>query len=255
MAPARRVSAETRRDTGSGTFQPGRRYPLTMDGNGDGVGVETIDRWEGGLGWLAHPGEALARASHALAADGDVWVVDPVDCPGLDALLAELGAVRGVVVGLDRHKRDAAALANRHGVSVHLPRPLGRIADELDAPTTVFGAELADTGYRTITVVDNPLWAEVALHREEDGTLLVPEAVGTAPHYVVGGERLGVHPMLRLLPPRRALSALDPERVLVGHGVGVLEGASAALDDALAGSRRNAPRLYAKALAGVLGIR
>jgi len=215
-------------------------------------GLREIDRWDGGVGWLAHPHEPLARASHALEVDGAVWVVDPVDAPGVDDLLSDLGDVAGVVVGLDRHKRDAAAIATRHDVSVHLPRPLSGIADQLDAPTAVVDRELADTGYRTISVVDNRLWREVALHDPSTGTLLVPEAVGTASHYVVGSERLGVHPALRVKPPRRGLSGLGPDRILVGHGEGVHEGAAEALTDALRLSRRNAPRLYVKALGGLL---
>lgn len=212
-----------------------------------------IDRWEGGVGWLAHPAETLQRASHALAVDGEVWVVDPVDAPGLDGLLADLGDVAGVVLGLDRHKRDAAAVATRHDVPVYLPRPLAGVAEALDATTAVVGEELADTGYRTHTLVDNRFWTEVALHHPGNGTLLVPEAVGTAPHFLVGGERLGVHPALRLRPPRRVLAGYEPERVLVGHGRGVHEGATAALADALRTARRNAPRLYWKALTGLVG--
>lgn len=215
--------------------------------------LQEIDRWRGGVGWLAHPDEPLARASHALDIDGDVWVVDPVDGPGVDDLLAALGDVAGVVVGLDRHTRDAAALAARHGVAVHLPRPLAGIADQLDAPTEVFDDELADTGYRAITVVDNRFWREAALYDPETGTLLVPEAVGTARHYVVEGERLGVHPVLRVRPPRRRLSGPSPERVLVGHGAGVQTDAASALQDALRLARRNAPRLYVQALVGLLG--
>lgn len=217
--------------------------------------ARVIDRWEAGLGWIAHPGERLARASHALAAGEEVWVVDPVDFGGLDDLLAGLGAVAGVVVGLDRHERDAAAVANRHDVAVHLPGPLARIADDLDAPTATFEGSLADTGYRTVEVVDNRLWAEVALYHEGHGTLLVPEAVGTADHYVAARERLGVHPFLRLRPPRRALSGLAPERILLGHGEGVHEDAPAALGAALRGARRTAPLLYAKVLSGLLGLR
>lgn len=212
-----------------------------------------IDRWDGGVGWLAHPDESLQRASHALAVDGEVWVVDPVDAPGLDDLLADLGEVAGVVLGLDRHKRDAAAIATRHDVPVHLPRPLAGVADALDARTAIVGDELVDTGYRTHTLVDNRFWREVALYHPGNGTLLVPEAVGTAPHYVVAGERLGVHPALRLRPPRRVLAGYEPERVLVGHGRGVHDDAATALSDALRDARRNAPRLYWKALTGAVG--
>ena len=215
--------------------------------------VREIDRWEGGVGWIAHPRETLQRASHALVADGEVWVVDPVDGPGVDDLLAEVGEVAGVVVGIDRHVRDADAMASRHDVSVHLPKPLAGVASDLDAPVEIVDDRLGDTGYRTITVVDNPLWAEVAFHDPESGTLLVPEAVGTAPHFLAPGEKLGVHPMLRPRPPRHALSGLDPERVLVGHGSGVAVHATRALEDALRDARRNAPRLYYEAVRSFLG--
>lgn len=215
-------------------------------------GLHEIDRWDGGVGWLARPNEPLGRASHALEIDGDVWVVDPVAAADVDDLLSPLGDVAGVVVGLDRHTRDAAVIANRYDVSVHLPRPLAGLAERIDAPTEVVDRELADTGYRTITVVDNRFWREVALHDPSSGTLLVPEAVGTARHYVVGNERLGVHPALRVKPPRRVLSGLAPDRILVGHGKGVHDAADEALADALRRARRNAPRLYVKALGGLL---
>lgn len=238
---------KTSRSPRSRGFSPAAAYRVVM-----GDGLRQIDRLDGGVGWLAHPEEPLARASHALVVDGEVWVVDPVDAPGVDDLLADLGDVAGAVVGLDRHMRDAAAIANRHGVSVHFPRLLRGTADRLDAPTEVFDGELGDTGYRAITVVDNRFWREVALHDPTSGTLLVPEAVGTTRHYVVGRERLGVHPALRLRPPRRALSGLDPDRILVGHGAGVQANAGGAMADALRRARRNAPRLYLKALGGLL---
>lgn len=227
--------------------ETGDARPRPVDGD-----YREIDRWEGGVGWIARPEEPLQRASHALADDDEVWVVDPVDCPGLDDLLAELGTVAGVVVGLDRHTRDADAVASRHDVAVHLHRPLAGVARNLDAPVEIVDDRLGDTGLRTITVVDNPLWSEVALHDAASGTLLVPEAVGTAPHYLAPGERLGVHPALRLRPPRHALSPLDPDRILLGHGSGVSVRATRTLDDALRNARRNAPRLYAETLASFL---
>ena len=218
-----------------------------------GDGFREIDRWRGGVGWIAEPEETLERASHALAVDGAVWVVDPVDCPGLADLLADYGDVAGVVVALDRHERDADAVAARHDVPVHLPRPLAGVATDLEAPVEIFDDELADTGYRTITVVDNVLWTEVALHDPASGTLLVPEAVGTAPHYLAPGEQLGVHAMLRLRPPKHALSGLDPDRLLVGHGSGVSVRTTRRLEEALARARRKAPALYWKTIKGFVG--
>jgi hypothetical protein len=63
------------------------------------------------------------------------------------------------------------------------------------------------------------------------------------PHYfALAGEPVGVHPLLRLTPPR-ALARYEPEHVLVGHGEGVHEDATAAVRDAIAQSRRRALRL------------
>jgi hypothetical protein len=230
-----------------------------MPMKGDSPDLRAIDRWDGGVGWLAHPDEGMQRASHAVVGDGDggdepaVWVFDPVDAPGVDDLLADLGAVAGVVVCLDRHARDAATVANRHDAPVYLPHWMDGVAGALDAPVERFGRELPDSGYRAVRVRDSslPPWQEVALANDA-GTLYVPEAVGTAPYFRAPGERLGVHPMLRLTPPRRALGGLDPDRVLVGHGQGVLTDAGEALRDALDGSRRRAPAAYLGALAGFL---
>jgi hypothetical protein len=49
--------------------------------------------------------------------------------------------------------------------------------------------------------------------------------------------------MLRLFPPRKALSRFAPELLLVGHGATLESGGDAALEDALAHSRRDMPRL------------
>ena len=206
-----------------------------------------IDRFDGGVGWIAHPEETMQRASHALAIDGEVWVIDPVDADGLDELLAEFGDVAGVVVTLDRHARDAATIADRHGAFVYLPAFFDGVAENLDAPIVRFRDELADTGIEARTVVESRFWKEVALYDPVGGTLVVPESIGAAPYFLTRGERLGVHPMRRFVPPREHLGDLAPDRVLVGHGSGVLENASSALEDALAGSRRRAPLLYAKA--------
>ncbi|ELZ12457.1 hypothetical protein C478_10286 [Natrinema thermotolerans DSM 11552] len=204
-----------------------------------------IDRFDGGVGWIAHPDERMQRASHALEIDGEVWVIDPVDAEGLDDLLAEFGDVAGVVVGLDRHKRDAATIANRHDVPVYLPEWFNGVTGDIDAAVARFDDELSDTGLRAITVVDNRFWQEVALYNPTDGTLMVPESVGSVDYFLTGDETLGVHPALRLKPPRSALRGVAPERVLVGHGAGVMENAATVLEAALSRSRKRAPRLYA----------
>jgi hypothetical protein len=183
-----------------------------------------------GVGWIAPTPPRMRRASHALAQDGDVWLVDPVDAVGLDALIAPLGTVRGVLQLLDRHARDCAALARRHG------------APHIVTPTR----GLPGTPFRTIVVSDRRWWREVALWWPGERTLVVPEALGTGSFFLAAGERIGVHPGMRLFPPR-VLDGLDPLRVLVGHGP-PLEGEAAAaqVSRAIAGSRRGLPRLLTR---------
>ena len=204
-----------------------------------------IDRWDHGVGWIAHPDERLQRASHVVEVDGDVWVIDPVDAEGIDDLFAEFGDVAGAVVLLDRHTRDADVIANRHDVSVHVPRWMSGVDEKLDAPVEPLHAELGDTGYGVAQVLETPFWQEAALYDAESGVLVVPEAVGTSSYFRTDAERLGVHPMLRLFPPKK-LGDLSPDRVLVGHGEGIATDATTALQDALTGSRSRAPSLYAK---------
>lgn len=224
---------------------------MPMKGSGTALEWKEIDRFgdenAGGVGWIAYPNEKMQRASHALAVDGEVWVVDPVDAKHIDELIAEFGEVAGVVVLLDRHKRDADAVARRHDVPVYLPHIMSDIRSEFDAPVEVFYEELADTGYQAHEVIDNFAWREVALYNEDTGVLLVPEAVGTAEFFRTGDERLGVSPALRLFPPKE-LADLTPKRILVGHGSGIHDAAPAALRDAISGARRRAPGAYAKSL-------
>jgi hypothetical protein len=225
---------------------------MPMKGRGQSSLAE-IDRFEGGAGWLAYPDETMQRASHALATDEGVWLIDPVDAPALDDLIADVGddagteAVAGVAVCLDRHKRDAAAIARRHDAEVYVPRWMNGVAEELDAPVTRFSGELGDSGFESFVIRDSslPPWQEAGLYNPDTGTLVVPESVGAASYFLAGDETLGVHPMLRLTPPK-TLSRYDPERVLVGHGAGVLSDGAAALDAALATSKRNAVSLYGK---------
>jgi hypothetical protein len=217
--------------------------PMKGDGAGD---PREANRWDGGVAWIAYPDEGMQRASVALESDGEVYLVDPVDAEGVEEIYDDLGTVAGVVVGLDRHKRDAATLADRHDVPVYVPEWMrDAVESDLQARVEGFESHLPGTDYRAIQVLNNRFWREVALYDPEAGTLVVPEAVGTAEYFLAGGERLGVHPMLRSTPPRRALGDCSPDRVLVGHGAGVEDDATETLRDALAGSRRRMPSLYA----------
>lgn len=215
--------------------------------------LREIDRWDRGVGWLAYPDETMQRASHALATDDGVWIVDPVDAPGVDDLVADLGEVAGVAVLLDRHARDAGTIASRHDVSVSLPSWMTGVASSLDAPVERVGEGLGNGGYELRRVVDNRAWQEAVLYGEADGTLYVPEVLGTSAYFRAGDEPLGVHPMLRLTPPT-GLAELSIDRLLVGHGVGIFDDPETAVETAVETSRRRAPRAYLEALRGVIGI-
>jgi hypothetical protein len=180
-----------------------------------------------GFGWIAPEPRLLERASHALVEDGRrVWLVDPVDVPGLDDRVRALGEPEGVVRLMDRHGRDGDRLAARYGVAVH-HAPRGAVPG---------------SPFEVVRTVDLPGWREAALWWPERRTLVVGDALGTAAYFLGPGERIAVHPLLRLLPPRR-LGRLSPEHVLCGHGEGIHgDGVEAALHEALRTSRRGIPR-------------
>jgi hypothetical protein len=185
-----------------------------------------FEEHEVGISWLPDPGETMQRACHAAVLGGGVWVVDPVDVPGLDERIRALGEPAGVLQLLDRHNRDCAPVAERLGVPLHrLP-----FAGVEDAP------------FEAVAVVRNRLWNEVALWAPAERTLIVPEAVGTAPYFRAGDERVGIHPMLRLTPPGK-LARYEPEHLLTGHGTGMHGPETAeALRHGLSGARKRIPQ-------------
>ena len=205
-----------------------------------------VDRFDGGFGWLAHPDETMRRASHAVDFGDGVWIVDPMDAPGITEQIEDLGDVRGVIVLLDRHERDAATVATRFDVPVYRPPYVDR---EFDAPVEWLGATLPDSEVQVLQTVDVPGWKEAALFDGE--TLLIADALGNASYFTVGPERIGVHPMLRLSPPTR-LRGLEPERIFVGHGEGIQNDAPAALEQALSGARRRLPQAWLKGVRSLL---
>lgn len=216
---------------------------MTMYVRDETAECRTVDGWDDGVGWMVHPDEEGKRTSHAIRGEnGGIWLVDPLNAPGVDDLLAELGEVVGVAVLSNWHARDAGAFARRHGVAVHLPEWMTRIEERVDATVERYSAEIGDSGLRVRRCHPLPGWHEAIAYRESDGTLYVPDVLGTAPLFTVGDERIGVYLLRRPFPPRNAFVDFDPERILVGHGEGVFEGAAAALSDALAGARRRFPR-------------
>lgn len=187
------------------------------------MSLRFVDEHEGVLGWIERA--RLQRTSHALAADGRVWIVDPIEGDGVDERIRALGEPAGVIQLLDRHERACAAFAGRLGVPLHVvPR------------------ELPETPFAVRPVLRNRLWHEVALWWPERRILVCADALGTVPFFCAGDEPIGVHPLLRLRPPR-ALRGLDVAHVLVGHGEGLADGA--AVERALTTARRRIPRWLA----------
>ncbi len=177
-----------------------------------------------GLTWVC--GDPLTRTSHALAHDGRVWLIDPVDDAEALERAHALGKPTAIVQLLDRHPRDCAALALRLEVPVH------RLPDRLpDAP------------FEVVDVLGLPLWREKALWWPATRTLVVAEVVGTNDIYTTGRGPAGIHPFLRARPPG-VLRRFTPENLLVGHGPGVHgAAAAAALEHAYARTRADLPRL------------
>jgi hypothetical protein len=182
-----------------------------------------VDEDEHSFGWL-DPADKLERCSHALAVEGRVWLVDPVEAD-VEERVRVLGEPGGVIQLLDRHGRDCAAWSRRLGVPLHVVPADG-------------------VPFEVVPVVARRWWREIALWWPEARVLVCADALGTAAYYRAGDERLAVHPMLRLRPPRRSLGALEPEHILCGHGAGVHEDASPALREALASARRRLPRAW-----------
>lgn len=194
--------------------------------------VTFCDESEWGFGWIADEPAWMQRASHALRDDrGGVWLIDPVDFPGLDERVRALGRPAGVLQLLDRHNRDCAPVSARLGVPIWI------------APRAVPGSP-----FEVVEVRRWKRWQEVALWWPERKVLVVAEALGTPRYYRAPGEELGVHPLMRPVPPR-LLERFPAEHVLCGHGAGVHgPGAAAAVHAALSAARSNGlrvlPRLF-----------
>ncbi|WP_276258807.1 hypothetical protein [Haloglomus litoreum] len=205
------------------------------------AGYEEGLRWDGGVEWLVHPDETMERASTALATDEGVYLVDPLDAPGVDDLIAEFGEVAGVVLLSNHHTRDAGLFARRHEVPVYVGADVPEDATpDLAVPIEriAVGERLGDYEFvevATGTALGAP-WYEYALWNGE--TLRVSECVGTAEYMRVGDEPLGVMTMRRRHPPT-ALRGLEPERVLSGHGPGLDENAAEALEAAIDSAEEN----------------
>lgn len=187
--------------------------------------IRFVDEFERSVGWSPARPERQRRTSHAVASAGRVWIFDPLDGAGIDERIRGLGEPAGVVQLLDRHNRDCRALAGRLRVPLHL--------------TPFAGVEGAP--FEVVKVLDLPGWHEVALWFPAERVLVCADALGSAPYFRARGERIGVHPLLRLWPPTR-LARFEPRQLLLGHGEGLAgDDAAEALRTALRTSRRRIP--------------
>jgi len=183
----------------------------------------TVDEHEAGLSWVVD--EPMQRACHALVAEGKVWIVDPVEVGDIVDRAAAMGEPAGVLQLLDRHNRDCAEVAARLSIP------------HLEVPDEVSGSP-----FEAIPVVRLPGWKETALWWPELEALVVAEVVGTNSIANAGAGGVGMHIMLRALPPKR-LRSYRPRHLLVGHGAPAHgDEASAGLERAYHRSRRDIPR-------------
>jgi hypothetical protein len=183
----------------------------------------TLQHHDLGVTWIEQ--SRMSRTAHAVRGDERVWLIDPFDDEQALRAAAALGSPAGVLQLLDRHNRDCEPIATRLGV------PLLRLPER--AP---------DTPFEVVPVISRRGWREIALWWAQPRALIVAEAIGTAPAFALG-RRAGVHPMLRLTPPRAQLSRYEPSMLLVGHGATVESDGALALADALANARSDLPRL------------
>jgi hypothetical protein len=191
--------------------------------------VRFYDEFEHGFGWTPAEPELEERTSHAILAGGGVWVTDALHGAGVEERIRALGEPTAVVQLLDRHNRDCTAVAERLGVPLHV--------------TPFDGVDGAP--FEVIPVVRRKRWQEVALWFPAQRILAVADALGTARYYRAGDEPLAVHPLLRLVPPRKAFAGLEPLHLLCGHGPGIHgEAVPGAVREALRTARRRLPRAW-----------
>ena len=144
----------------------------------------------------------------------------------------------GVAVCSPYHTRDADRFAERYDVPVWVPEWMDRAPDRVEAPLERYDGELGSSGFEIRDASILPGSSEAVAYREADGTLYVPDTLGT---YVEPG-RIELALPLRLGPPTDVFADLTPDRVFFGHGEGVFEDAPVALERALLKPRRGFPR-------------
>jgi hypothetical protein len=196
-------------------------------------------RFEGGFGWQAHPDEWMERSSTAFAEGGRVWLIDPLRAGGLHEELQALGTVAGVVVSYVGHERDADWFATYYGVPVYVPRHLPLRPLGLKSRVEQVEARVPDSPLQLVPSRGRRLlgwFRDTAVWWPQHRALAIGDTLGNATYFLLPGERLAVHPVRRLQPPTELLTLL-PQRIYVGHGTSVTEGAQEALAAAVRTSR------------------
>jgi hypothetical protein len=117
-----------------------------------------VDEHDWGFGWISSEQPMLRLTSHALLADGGVWLTDPSEGDGVEERIRALGEPAGVLQLLDRHNRACAAFAERLGVPHHRSR------------STASGRSEA------VPIVRRKPWHEVALWWPERRVLVCADA-------------------------------------------------------------------------------
>jgi hypothetical protein len=116
------------------------------------------------------------------------------------------------------------------------------VAERLGVPLLKVPDDVPGSPFDAHPVIRLPGWEETALWWPERRGLVVAEVVGSAPAFNAGDGGVGMHPMLRPLPPK-SLRSFDPEHLLMGHGPPVHgPDAAAGLERAYARSRRDIPK-------------
>ena len=193
----------------------------------------------GSFSWLLGPSDPATRASTALVLEAGTLLIDPLEADGLDQALAGLPPVVGVATLLDRHQRDAAAIAARMDVPRLLPAALG-------------GAGVGLAGAEERAVIVRRSWREALLWVPDRRLLVCVETLGTADFDLAGRrDRLGMHPLARPFPPRTSFAGLDPAVIAVGHGPPLIP-ADGQLAPAMASARRRLPRHWLRMPAAVV---
>jgi hypothetical protein len=116
-------------------------------------------------------------------------------------------------------------VALRHGTGRLIPAALG-------------GKGVDVAGVEERTVITRNGWHEALLWLPDRRLLVCVETLATADFFLARRrDRLGMHPLARLFPPRRAFAGLDPAVIAVGHGPPLRDGAADALRQTLRTAR------------------